>query len=617
MAGDGDMTVEAHETRWWAEWRAANYGWEGLARKPILGGGLHGEATLQDYWRRDPISGVLRADAALKKAGELVELDGRWWHVVHLPLRGAGGVTWKADPEHVAWTLLADLVAARVLAGRETGGRFAVPSWRPDGPDGRARLDGGVLGGALNHPDLAGHPIHLSCEDAWIERWNGGGCEYGSGAAFQRAVFSGDTRVYGATFSGDARFDGAIFAGEASFDGARFSGDASFYRATFLGHASFYRAIFSGLSGFFYTAFFADASFDNAALSGAARFDNARFSGEARFDNANFQGGARFDEVTFSGDASFHRTVFADDTGFGGAKFAGVVGFDAASFDKRLVVWAKGLSFGPQARVSFRHAVFKGPVQFSATIAEPERSFAGTFYAARFLDIADFSGAVGPRQAGRLAAAFGESQFEKALILTDGSDRKARAYFREKILAGALGEHDAARDERLAQLEAGCRTIKIAMGKARDELREQRYYRFQLRARQHRSDIDRWERSFGALYGLVSDFGSSFSRPLIALAALTVAFGLIYWLWAAWLDVAGGGGFWHGQSLALAGVFRPFALLAPEAIAKTKAPWSSILLAVNPAVALGVRLVTTLQSVLSGILIFLFALAVKRRFQIS
>ena len=48
-----------------------------------------------------------------------------------------------------------------------------------------------------------------------------------------------------------------------------------------------------------------------------------------------------------------------------------------------------------------------------------------------------------------------------------------------------------------------------------------------------------------------------------------------------------------------------------------KAQWSSILLAVNAAVALGVRLATTLQSILSGVVIFLFALAVKRRFQIS
>jgi hypothetical protein len=72
-------TRQEIEAAWWARWRAQDFSWAGLARKPLganlmgkMHGGLHAERTLQEYWRRDPASGAVRDDAAMEAAGELV-----------------------------------------------------------------------------------------------------------------------------------------------------------------------------------------------------------------------------------------------------------------------------------------------------------------------------------------------------------------------------------------------------------------------------------------------------------------------------------------------------------------------------------------------------------------
>jgi hypothetical protein len=83
---------EQRKNDWWDAWWAADYSWAGLAKHKIRDqGGLHGEKTLQDYWRRDPETGVVRHDAAMIAAGEVVEFDGRVIHITHLPPKLKGG----------------------------------------------------------------------------------------------------------------------------------------------------------------------------------------------------------------------------------------------------------------------------------------------------------------------------------------------------------------------------------------------------------------------------------------------------------------------------------------------------------------------------------------------
>ncbi|MBU4433830.1 MAG: pentapeptide repeat-containing protein [Alphaproteobacteria bacterium] len=608
---------EEREERWWRDWFDADYSWDGLAGKEILGGGQFGEVTLQDYWRRDPTTGKPRTDMALKSAGELIEFDGRWWHLAHLPPQEP---SWKADLKAQEWRDLDALLAERVAVATETqralgfyGGALV---WNPEGSDGRARLDGSVLGPCLIRAHDGAGQVSLSCHrTAFLVDGDFEGVKFGPGADFSNATFSGEASFYRATFSGDARFysaaflreasfystafsaiagfDSATFLGEAGFEGAAFSGEASFDSATFSDEARFDGAIFSGSAGFGCTTFSGEASFNDVMFSSFASFNGASFSGCASFDSATFSGYARFNSATFSGDARFNSAIFKAPVHFSGV-------------------------FREVAR--FHNAVLQGPVTFSAAIAAPEQDFARAFYGARFSGIADFSGAVREGQGGRMAAAFAEAQFEKALILTDGLDGVGSAVFHKALLKNTTyGAEGKLRNERLATLESGCRVVKIAMGKARDEVREQAYYRLQLRARQQRSDIDGWEKAVGWLYGVSSDFGSSLWRPVLGLGLLVLVFAVvIYWPWMAWLnikDVRGPGGVFVALNQSLR-TLSPFNLLtSPGLVASTGAPAS--LFEVNPAVTFGVRIISGLQSILSTLLIFLFGLAVKRRFQIS
>ena len=581
-------TREEREARWWRGWFEADYSWEGLAKKDILGGGQFGEQTLQDYWRRDPETGGVRDDAMLKAAGELVQFDGRWWHLVHLPPSGRGGVeSWKAEFDASDWERVKAMVVERLAAAVETPGTFGLVRqnlrWKPKVSDGRALLDGAVLGGGLLHTNGGISPISLSCRSAAF-LWD---------SDFNAEAFGLGTDFFGAAFLGSAGFDGATFSGDAYFQRATFSGAAKFFQASFSGKAIFQSAIFSSGSDFFNAAFSGITNFYGTIFSGDTAFLSATFSTKVNYSHAIFWGDAEFMGATFSGYADFESATFSSNPFFSG-RFEG-----------------KGC---------FHNAVFEGPVTFSAAIAAPERDFPKAFYGARFAGIADFSGAVGEGQGGQMAAAFAEAQFEKALILTDGLDGKQGQVFHKTLLANTryTAKDQNARDAAFATLESGCRVVKIAMGKARDEVREQAYYRLQLRARHQRQDIDAWEKAIGWLYGVTSEFGSSLWRPLVGLGLLVLVFAVvIYWPWMDWLNIRDADGL-GGVFVALNHSLRtlsPFNLLATTGVHPSAAPAS--LFEVNPAVTFGARLVSGLQSILSTLLIFLFGLAVKRRFQIS
>lgn len=698
MADKKPETKEAREARWWADWWAADYSWDRLAKKAIEGGGQWGERTLQDYWRRDPNTGKRRTAEALKATGELVAFDGRWWHVAHLPPRSENGEesSWKADAPEVFRESLSRIVAARLASANQTVGEEELGqfggAWPfvPAASDRRARLDGVVLFGlpVPQPPDGESAAIHLCCAQAmFLTELDCKGANFGPDTRFESATFSGGARFDGATFSEDASFNGANFSGYGGFNSATFSGDARFDSSTFSEGSDFKGAIFSGYSGFYNVTFSEEAAFSNATFSGSARFDSATFFGEASFNSATFSRdvsfksftifgyvdfssatfseGAGFGSATFSEDAFFNRAIFSGEASFNSVTFSGYSSFDSAAFSREArfdgvtfseeakfdrARFAKPVSFasdpaseGPKRALFeraglFRNAVFEGPVTFAAQVDHPESGFAGAFYGARFADIADFSrsGPVRPgvpdrNDGARMAVAFAEALFEKTLILTDDSDADAAKAFR----CGAMGAVRAMpagpdREALLDRLEAGCRTVKIAMGKARDEAREQRYYRFQLQAHQARRDTHWPEKVFGWLYGLVSNYGGSLDRPLGCWALLAFVCGLAYWLAAAGLDLFNTGDMASLRSrqtgLGVHDLFDALSYSASRGLltniwmgpSDDPQGWSAIFLNGHGGVfGFFVRLVSALQSILSGILLFLFALAVRRRFQIG
>jgi hypothetical protein len=545
-----------YEQRWWSEWFSRDYSWDQLALKPLYHDSYFGDKTLQEYWRRCPDTGKIRSDATLKRVGELVEFDGRWWHVAHLPIRDRDGEqeTWKSDGWHTKWDSVEAIIASRL--------KFEIDS----GASTTSVCLDGLVGRNLNlhlFPNEGAKNFVLRCRNSYLSSINAHGV------------------------------------GNLSID----------------------------ISGSVFTEF---ADFSEVVFQEKAKFRRCYFFGRALFVRAHFE-------------------CFSD---FAGSSFYNVVEFSKSIFEKDFEIsgWFKS-----ESKANFFGSLFNGAVFFSSRIESPARSFDRAFYLSRFVGPAEFVGAVAPGQAGRLASAFVETIFKDRFIIDDGSDFESEYYYKENMLPEAF------RGSNLGYLESlqmGCRTIRMAMKSNGDESREQRYYRFQLSASRYLGGNDSFENFVGGVYGWVSNYGSSFSAPIVALSVLTIFFGLIYssvglfgvsreslialaFIFSSFLLSAlvsefrssvgggvprqlsksaaiiicllallgagafGGGSVWKGQAMALAAVFRPFAALSGD------------LTGSNLAAQLALRLVTTIQSLLSGVLIFLFGLAVKRRFQIS
>ena len=405
----------------------------------------------------------------------------------------------------------------------------------------------------------------------------------------------GDANFRGAQFSGgDAFFSDAQFSGgDANFRGAQFSGGhASFSDAQFSGgHASFRGAQFSG----------GHASFSDAQLSGGyANFRGAQFSGgHASFSDAQFSGGnAIFSDAQFSGgDANFIEAQFSGgDAYFNRTYFEVSFTYNSARFEKRAL---------------FQDSIFPPP-------AGSKNAFSTT----EFLGLVDFSGKPNTGQFFPYNA-FPNAKISDQIILRDLGDDKAQDGFNRvlKSLSEACSEKnkEETRQQYIA-LEQGCIRLKRAMEDKSDKTRAQRFFKYELLARQHRPSTPRLVKIFTTLYGWTADYGGSISRPLWSLAAVWVFFGLIYGLNAWCIDVKPEtiwGYFWGPLEFSMTHVFRPLFIWS-SAIPSADASWAG---KYREQLADGgwfaIKFLATLQSFLSLTFLFLFGLATKRKFQIG
>ena len=324
------------------------------------------------------------------------------------------------------------------------------------------------------------------------------------GANFSSFVFPGeasfDQVVFGdAKFSkGDISFDEALFCdARTSFSGARFnSGDAWFDGARFEeGNTCFDDAEFAGGR-----AMFGEVRFGGGTTS----FANARFSGgSASFLAAEFNGSiSSFADAQFTGgDASFFGAQFAGgDAWFDGAQFVRNLSMDKVSFSGVAEFFQAGFS-GP---VSFNDAVFQGATSFRsarsglgfnfthATFAQVPNFIQTTFHQPPRLDniaIADPVQRVDtwdddPRPSSRWRVA---------------KDPDAEAKYRV-LRKMAIDAHDHERELEFHAQEIRCRRFwrdKPALGAP--------------------GSGKFW---FGWAYGGVSDFGRSLARPATIWAGL-------------------------------------------------------------------------------------------------
>jgi hypothetical protein len=270
------------------------------------------------------------------------------------------------------------------------------------------------------------------------------------------------------------------------------------------------------------------------------------------------------------------------------------------------------------------------------------------FTAAVFQRLASFEGISWPAAAGHWHGAFNQALFHGTLNITesglkafaafDGAtlerglqidevdEAAAKRTFRaERAAAIKAADETFDRNARLRQLERGCRVLKLAMEKASNKSREQLFYRFELQARRAQTGLPLGEKTFSGLYALASDYGASMWRPLLALAFLIALFAGVFWAFAAVLDpfvapqlLAGpwNAQLWSALDFSWANVFKPLQALG-EASTKDGSMMRLMLTEAGDGYAFGVRALATLQSLLAIVLAFLFALAVRRRFQIN
>lgn len=408
------------EAEWWEGWWEADWSWEGLLLKPVgantgtVHGGRHGERNLQEYWRRDPVTGKRRDDEAMQAAGELVQGDGRFWHLAHVPLQWRDGSPAKAALDASQRAELARLIEARITVAAET----TTDLWcKAEEPDGRAQLAGAVLLITPGHSVGASVALHLVCDRARLPGWVDIGGAFGSGFRCEGACFSELTQFDRATFLGHASFDGATFSKRAEFRGATFSGGARFERATFLADAAFDRATFSDGARFESAGFSGSAGFEGAKFSGHANFDGATFSGEARFSDAPFSEYASFNRASFSGLAFFGRASFAKEAHFQMATFLGYAGFHNTTFSDEARF--NSATFSEDA--SFYRAAFSGDASFDL----------GEFKAGAYFDRARFIEQAA-KPADQPAVSFAGRRF-KDITSFDNTEFHHRADFKAAI----------------------------------------------------------------------------------------------------------------------------------------------------------------------------------------
>jgi hypothetical protein len=277
-----------------------------------------------------------------------------------------------------------------------------------------------------------------------------------------RAVFSTDATPH--FFDNDASFAGLIFPDEARFQRATFAGEARFEG----------------------TAFNSGAWFQGVNFNVGALFESITFSSVAQFQGATFGRGARFQGATFRGRAWFQGKVFLWRTFFSGARF--------------------------DADAIFAHARFEGPADFAGATFRRRADFDGIDCAAAF-SLADATFKEAP---GFIGATF------KGTLRLDNVETP-----RYRGTLGYTPDKDAT---------ARFRELRRRALEAQDRDRELEFFAQEIRTgRFHAKGLPSWVPKvwswrfwFGLGFGALSDFGRSLWRPLLWWLALTALFAAFF-----------------------------------------------------------------------------------------
>ncbi len=412
--------------------------------------------------------------------------------------------------------------------------------------------------------------------------------------AFDKCDFAGgDVYFRGALFSGgDATFRSTLFSGgSADFTDAQFSG----------GNADFGGAQFSGGAAEFFNTRFSGgyADFSSAQFSGGgAFFDNAQFSGRIVF----------FRDTKFSGgDASFIGTQFSDErTFFDGAQFSdGDANFSSARFSGKIISFHDAEFSG--GYTFFEDTQFSGGVYFNTDQTSEEKSRSNnTFNVVRFSN-AKFSA---------------EAEFNNRVFLDQTNFTNTTFSAAPKFHGCELHQDtifpsiDHFTDTSNPWAAHAYRTLRLAMKQQEAHEEEAMFWALEQRSKRNNLNPKRpknwlpWTLSWG--YDILSNYGLNAGLPARWLGGWVVYSTVIYACVAGSLEKLANPDHWlSALEFSIAQMARPFFIWGDYDGADIKAALGS-----NELNFL-IKMLATVDSIVSLTLIALFILAVRRRFRMQ
>lgn len=252
---------------------------------------------------------------------------------------------------------------------------------------------------------------------------------------------------------------------------------------------------------------------------------------------------------------------------------------------------------------------FKGRVAF-ADVSWPSSGYlTATASESRFRSVTAFKSKAPPP-----IQLFRDADFEGLLVLGQHNQEEWRNALNKELTSYEAIDGVDVRSDHARNVEAGCRNLRNIAASKGDVQSEHFWHRSELTARSKRREIGQTEAGLSWIYGFSADYGLSIVRPLACLLGLTLLFAILY-----------------------AAIQSPPAMAPPDVNALTQGlsyslsrtfpigvfgdsqnTWRNQLLGSGGDIySIAVRALATLQTIASAVLIYLTAMAIRRKFKIS
>lgn len=433
-----------------------------------------------------------------------------------------------------------------------------------------------------------------------------------------KSVFN-EARFEHCHFCGVADFSSVTFRDECDFSNVRFEQNANFDSAKFIGRANFFGARLEDGFSFKSTTFNKQSSFSECVYkeknpSYTAQFDQTKFHNVADFQSANFHAPLQFDNAQFQDQTLFVGTKFWDRVWFANVEFHNPAHFDDSYFAND--AWFRGTTF--HSSTNFLKSTFAGEAMFMETNFLQR----AVFDKVRFIESAFFDQSESETR-GFSDISFIEATFKNELCFL-GRDFNSRTSFQATVFSQAPVFHGCTlhQDTIFPPIEnfldtggddaaRAYRTLRLAMKQQEAHAEEAMFWALEQRSKRNEdSNWFPWALSWG--YDLVSEYGLNAAYPLGWLAVWVVYSTLIYGCISGTIEKLSSMDHWLGAlTFSIAQMARPFFIWGDYDNSNIKAALGS------DEFTFLIKILATVDSLVSLTLIALFILAVRRRFRMQ